>query len=60
MTHSLCDSNTLYSETKKGIFILLSSFQNDFHLLVDDIGIKIRLEVINSGKTFDSRNFIEH
>ena len=60
ITQSLCDSNTLYSESKKGVFIFLSSFANDFHLLVDDIGIKFRLEVINSGKTFDSRDFIEH
>lgn len=60
ITKNLCDSNTLYSESKKGVFIFLSSFHNDFHLLVDDIGIKFRLEVINTGKTFDSRDFNEN
>ena len=50
-------SNTSYFETKKGVFIFLTSFGSEMHLFIDDIGMKFRFEMTSNGKVFDTREF---
>lgn len=53
------EKNSTYNNTKKAIFLILSTEYGVTPMFIDDIGMKFRLENIESGEYFDSNDYLK-
>ena len=53
------EQNSTYNNTKKAIFLILSTEYGVTPIFIDDIGMKFRLENIESGEYFDSNDYFK-
>ena len=53
------EENSTYNNTKKAIFFILSTEYGITPIFVDDIGMKFRLENIESEEYFDSNDYLK-